>query len=60
MEWNMNNLAVPKFNQLKESEVRTSIQKVKVFNGSKVNKLIQHSDLDTISFLTFELVEEQK
>jgi len=53
----MNNLAVPKFNKLKESEVRTSIQKVKVFNGSKVNKLIQHSDLDTISFLTFELIE---
>jgi len=56
----MNNLAVPKFNQLKESEVRTSIQKVKVFNGSKVNKLIQHSDLDTISFLAFELVENEK
>ena len=60
MVCNMNKLVVPKFNQLKESKVKTSIQKVKLFNGSKVNKLIQNSDLDTISFLAFELVEDEK
>jgi hypothetical protein len=56
----MNSLIVPKFNKLKESQVKTSIQKVKVFNGSKVNRIIQHSDLDSISFLAFELIEHEK
>jgi hypothetical protein len=55
----MNSLVVPKFHQSKETKVKTSIQKVKVFNGSKVNHLVQHSDLDTLSFLAFELVEEK-
>ena len=55
----MNSLVVPKFHKNKESKVKTSTQKVKVFNNSKVNKLVQHSDLDTLSFLAFELVEEK-
>ncbi len=55
----MNSLIVPKFHKNKDTQVKTSIQKVKAFNGSKVNRIIQHSDLDTISFLAFELVEEE-
>jgi hypothetical protein len=53
----MNRLVVPKFHENKESEVKASIERVKIFNGSKVNKLVQHSDHESISFLTFELVE---
>jgi len=55
---NMNSLVVPKFHKDKDTQVKTSIQKVKVFNGSKVNRIIKHSDLDSISFLTFELIED--
>ena len=54
----MNSLVVPKFHKNKNTQVKTSIQKVKIHQGSKVNQLIQHSDLDSISFLAFELVEE--
>jgi|1_EtaG_2_1085319.scaffolds.fasta_scaffold60936_4 hypothetical protein len=56
----MNSLVVPKFHKNKESQVKTSIQKVKIHQGSKMNRLVQHSDLDTLSFLCFELVEEKK
>jgi len=55
----MNSLVVPKFHQSKETKVKTSIQKVKVHQGSKVNRLVQHSDLDSLSFLCFELVEDE-
>jgi hypothetical protein len=55
----MNSLVVPKFHKSKDTQVKTSIQKVKIAEGSKVNRLIQHSDLDTLSFLAFELVEKQ-
>lgn len=53
----MNSLVVPKFHKNKDTQVKTSIQKVKIVEGSKVNRLIQHADHDSISFLTFELVE---
>jgi hypothetical protein len=56
----MNSLVVPKFHKNKETQVKTSIQSVKLFQGSKVNRLIKHSDLDTLSFLTFELIEPKK
>ena len=55
----MNSLVVPKFHKNKDTQVKTSIQKVKIAEGSKVNRLIQHSDLDTLSFLAFELVEKE-
>jgi hypothetical protein len=55
----MNSLVVPKFHKNKDTQVKTSIQKVKMLNSSKVNRLIQHSDLDTISFLAFELVDDK-